>query len=360
MIKVISDKNSDIESKLDLEKKLRTNNFDGIRLVLSSMVVLFHIGLLSNDPHLQILVRYVSSTFAVQAFFVVSGFLVFMSCENSSSLANYFTKRLFRIFPAYFSVVILSALLLVFMSDLDPSQYFFSSDWWSYLVSNLLLSNFSHPTLPGVFGSNFETAVNGSLWTIKIEVMFYCIVPILIWLIRKFGYQRVLIAIFTGSVAWHISFYILGTSTDNDFYLRLAKQIPGQLSFFAAGALAYYRTREGRPFPSVWAAAVAAVAYAIANGSWAHLVAPMTVPIIVYWGAISVPRIWSAAETGDFSYGLYLYHFPIVQALIALGIFSASSLTGVVLSVLLAIAASVASWFLIEKRALNIGHRLKW
>ncbi len=340
--------------------RLKINNFDGLRLIFASMVVVFHIGLLSNEASLSWLATYVSSTFAVQAFFVVSGFLVFMSCETSSSLTRYFSKRIFRIFPAYFAVVILAAVLLAPLSTLPAAQYYASADWWSYLGSNLILSNFSHPALPGVFSGNFETAVNGSLWTIKVEVMFYCCVPFMVWLIRKFGYLPVLVLAIIASITWHYSLFTAGQTTSNDLVLRLAKQLPGQLSFFAGGALAYYRTREGKAPPPAWSAAIAVVAYALADGAASHLVAPLAVPVIVYWAAIAVPRLWTANATGDFSYGLYLYHFPIAQALIALGLFAASPFIGLLTTLALSIAAAIVSWFLIEKRVISLGGRLKW
>ena len=340
--------------------RLKINNFDGLRLIFASMVVVFHIGLLSDEASLSWMATYVSSTFAVQCFFVVSGFLVFMSFETSSSLRRYFTKRAFRIFPAYFSVVILSAILLAPMSTLPAAQYFSSADWGLYLGSNLILSNFSHPSLPGVFTQNLETAVNGSLWTIKVEVMFYCCVPVMVWLIRKFGHLPVLLLAIIGSITWHYGFFVAGQTTNNDLFLRLAKQLPGQLSFFAGGALAYYRTRNGKSPPPAWSAVLAAVAYMTADGAVSHFVAPIAVPIIVYWAAIAVPRLWSAEKTGDFSYGLYLYHFPIAQALIALGLFAASPFVGLFATLALATAASIASWFLIEKRALAFGGHLKW
>ena len=140
---------------------LRENNFDALRLIFASMVVVFHVGLLSQAPSLALATQ-VSATFAVQAFFVVSGFLVTMSFENSSSLITYAKKRLRRILPAYVFVVVAAALALCAMSTLAPSDYFRHREFWRYLGFNLVLSNFSAPSLPGVFQSNVETAVNGS------------------------------------------------------------------------------------------------------------------------------------------------------------------------------------------------------
>ncbi len=181
-----------------------------------------------------------------QAFFVVSGFLVTMSFENSSSLGSYASKRLRRIAPAYITVVIVAALGLSVISALPWHAYFTSHELWRYVAFNLILSNFSAPSLPGVFQTNFMSAVNGSLWTIKIEVAFYCLVPFVVWATRRVGAGKVLITIFIVSVLWKRGFNAAATATGLDIYAKLAKQLPGQLCFFSGGAYAYYRTRNGK------------------------------------------------------------------------------------------------------------------
>lgn len=321
------------------------------------MVVVFHVALLSQAVPLGWMTHYVSSTFAVQAFFVVSGFLVTMSFENTRSLVDYVKKRLFRIAPAYILVILVAALALVQISTLSPAQYFSAPEWRSYVISNLMLSNFKQPTLPGVFAQNFEPAVNGSLWTIKLEVMFYCVVPFIVWAIRRVGYKPVLAALFVFSVAWHGSLLWLSELHHSDFAARLAKQLPGQLAFFGGGAFAYYRTRDGLPPPPAWLAVLGVVGYVATSGLSHTIVAPISATLIVYWAAIRVPQLWSAQGTGDFSYGLYLYHFPIAQTLIALGVFVAWPVGGLVAVYLLALTAAIFSWHVVERNALKLAHR---
>lgn len=339
-----------------VQARLRSNNFDGLRLIFAGMVVLFHVGLLSQAPQLSGLSRWISSTFAVQAFFVVSGFLVIMSYENTRSIVDYGKKRLLRIAPAYFAVILVAAFALVTMSDLSAQRYFSDPQWLSYLVSNLMLSNFRQPTLPGVFSDNFEMAVNGSLWTIKLEVMFYCTVPFIVWGTRRFGYRSVLASLVAVSILWHSGFLYGSELTGSDLAARLAKQLPGQLAFFGGGAFAYYRTRDGLPPPSVWMSAVAAIVYAFTPAPAHVVVAPFCVILIVYWASIRVPQLWSARRWGDVSYGLYLYHFPIAQVLIALGVFTVAPFLGLFAVCGLALLAAIVSWHLIEKPALGFAN----
>ena len=63
-------------------------------------------------------------------------------------------------------------------------------------AANLIFLNFVHPTLPGVFEGNQLSEVNGALWTLKIEVMFYAAVPLLAWAFRKLGRLPVIAAVY--------------------------------------------------------------------------------------------------------------------------------------------------------------------
>lgn len=71
-----------------------------------------------------------------------------------------------------------------------------------YVVANLAFLNFVHPTLPGVFEGNKIHEVDGALWTLKIEVMFYATVPIIAYLFRRFGRFSVLVTLYFVSAAY--------------------------------------------------------------------------------------------------------------------------------------------------------------
>lgn len=336
---------------LGILHRLRDNNFDALRLVFASMVVLYHMGILSQAPSLAWSLH-VSASFAVQAFFVVSGFLVTMSFENSSSVKSYAFKRLRRITPAYIGVVIAAAVGLSTISTLPLDEYFTNRELWRYVVFNLVLSNFSAPSLPGVFQSNYMTVVNGSLWTIKIEVAFYGLVPFIVWATRRAGTFKVLATIFIASIIWRLGFGTAAAATGMEIYGKLAKQLPGQLCFFAGGAWAYFRTRDGRSISGLFAAAGIAV-YAVSEGWFYDLAAPLAVTAVVYWAAIAGPRMPAAAKHGDFSYGVYLYHFPLIQTFVALGLYQWSPLAGWVASVTVVVFCAVMSWRFVEHPMLH-------
>lgn len=333
----------------DPMSRLRDNNFDALRLIFASMVVVYHLGFLTQTESLDWARVHVSAAFAVQAFFVVSGFLVTMSFEKSSSWWSYFDKRLRRILPAYVFVVSAAAVSLSAISSLSLRAYFSDPGFRRYLLYNLSLENFKAPSLPGVFPHNFVNTVNGSLWTIKIEVGFYVAVPFIVLAIRRYGYRATLAVLFAASLLWRVSLEHYSWLHNNDMYARLARQLPGQLCFFVGGAWAYYRLREGS-MPRFVPALAGAVVYALSDGTTLLLVAPAAVTAVVSWAALSGPRLPAAGAYGDYSYGIYLYHFPIIQTCIACGLFVAHSPGPSTLGICsLVLLSGVISWFAIER-----------
>ena len=323
------------------------NNFDLLRLVFATMVVFVHIGTLTQQREFAWMMHF-SGAFAVQAFFIVSGYLVTMSCEKTPSLLEFAKKRLLRIAPAYIFVIVGAAICLSMISSLGFYEYFSSNGFWRYIGMNLILANFSAPSLPGVFVGQYESAVNVSLWTIKIEVLFYVATPLIVHAVRWAGYRRTLGAIFLFSAAWLVGFSLLGDYTANDFYHKLAKQLPGQMGFFAAGAWLYYAARDGI-FPPWWLAAAGAAFYAFADGWIFYIGAPVAVAALVGWAALVAPHLGNIGKKGDFSYGIYLVHVPIVQTMIALGYFSGMPYAAMMATFGLVFIAGVLSWNFIEK-----------
>ncbi len=157
------------------------NNFDLLRAIFAIIVFIVHADVLSTNSNLHSLVSLLSSKLAVKSFFVVSGFLIFMSYQNSQNITSYFSKRIRRIYPAYLFVIIASVLLGAIFTMFSANEYW-SITSLKYFLANLTFLNFLQPTLPGLFINNINPAVNGALWTLKIEVMFYIAVPLIVFL----------------------------------------------------------------------------------------------------------------------------------------------------------------------------------
>ena len=327
---------------------LRQNNFDLLRFGFAFTVFLVHAYTLSAEPGLAALAQVFSSEIAVKSFFVVSGFLIFKSFEESSSARSYFGKRLRRIYPAYCSVILGCAVLGVCLST-QPWQAYFGMGFVKYIAANLVFLNFLAPDLPGLFGQNTLTAVNGALWTLKIEVMFYLLVPAMVLAMRRFGYLRVLLALYLLSVTY---FELVGLQAQKagsaGLWLEVQRQLPGQLAYFVAGALGYYYlpfvSRQG------WRlVALALLAFAMqAWLPWA-LLGPLAIATLVVFAACVLPCLGNFGKYGDFSYGIYILHFPLLQTLVSLGWFKGNAVPMLLVAAVLLLILAVVLWKLVEQ-----------
>jgi len=161
--------------------KYINNNFNFLRLMLSLCVMIFHTGVLFDVN----ILKPFPGGLSVSCFFVISGYLIFTSYERSKSLKDYIIKRIKRMVPGLYVLTFLCIILGIFLTNL-PLQGYFSKDLMQFITANLLFLNFIHPNLPGVFTNNSTGAwVNGSLWSLKIEIIFYTSVPIILYFCRK-------------------------------------------------------------------------------------------------------------------------------------------------------------------------------
>ena len=333
--------------KTALSLELRDNNFDFLRFLFASIVFFVHAYVLSGEQELVALNRWFSSGLAVQSFFVVSGFLIFMSFEHSSSLGRYFEKRARRIYPAYAAVILLAVIVGAMLTTVGWDDYF-SVQTVKYLVSNLLFLNFLQPDLPGLFMDNRMQTVNGALWTLKIEVMFYFSVPLLVWLMRRWGRWQVLLLSYVSSMLYVYLLGYWGQHGELDIYRELQRQLPGQLSWFiAGGALFYYIDVFRRWWPGLLA--MAAAVFFFQQQPLFMWLEPAALAIIVIYVACLFPYLGKFGKYGDFSYGIYIVHFPILQALVDAGLFSWSPVVGVIVAAMIVLLMAFLFWHGIEK-----------
>lgn len=328
------------------------NNFDLLRLLFAGIVCVVHAYDLSGLPDLAWTRQYLSSMLAIKGFFVISGYLIFVSFARSRDWRDYVDRRFRRIYPAYAAIVLACALGFVVVSDLGAAAYFTHADFWQYLAANLVFLNFLQHELPGVFADHRLAAVNGALWTLKIEVMFYASVPVLAWLAARFGAIRVLAVGFLLSSAWASGFGWLGQGSEVLWYDELARQLPGQLRYFLAGAaFAWYPgllARHRLP------AALLAVGLILLDDRLTALaiLEPIALGVLVMALARG-PVLPSPARFGDFSYGVYIVHFPVIQLAVHLGLAAAGGPVFLLATMAATLLGGVVSWHLVEKRFLR-------
>ncbi|WP_189612673.1 acyltransferase family protein [Pigmentiphaga litoralis] len=325
---------------------MKTNNFDLLRFALAFMVMLFHIGMLSEAEELRPLTL-ISGAFAVNAFFVISGFLICMSCERASSIFDYAIKRLRRVYPAYLVAIIFTFLIGVLFTKLELHKFFTSSETYRYLAYNLIFLNFKQVSLPGVFSDHVDVGMNGSLWTLKIEIMFYALVPFLLIACRRLGTTRVLLIGYVLSVTYRVGFLYLFDATGDEVYSRFGKQLPGQLCFFLSGAFFYFWAKSNRAVPW-WAALTGIVIYNVPYDYLQISLGPFGLAASVSWFALNAMHFGRFGKYGDMSYGIYVYHFPLVQVAVSLGLFAANPYASTFALCLIVLLLSLLSWKYVE------------
>lgn len=176
------------------------NSFDIIRYFLSFAVLVGHFRVITGIPYYFPM----SSVDAVHGFFILSGFLVFYSYMRNPDIRHYTERRTRRILPPYVFIVTLCWMGGVLVSTLPVGEYLFSAQLWKYIVANYSFLNFIEPALPGCFQGE---AVNGSLWTMKVEILLYITVPIVYYLMKRFRPFPVFIVIFIFSTLYNELFY---------------------------------------------------------------------------------------------------------------------------------------------------------
>ncbi len=328
---------------------LRENNFDLLRLLLSIIVLLVHSYNLSGALVLKPLDDFLSSELAVRAFFVISGFLIFKSFDQSRSMYSYFSRRFRRIYPAYFSIIILFSIVGWFFTDLDFNNYF-SSEWLRYLLSNLAFLNFLHPNLPGLFADNAITAVNGALWTLKIEVLFYLTVPLIVKIMQRFGCWQTMLFIYCLSMLYRYGIEYYGLKLHFSAYQELIRQLPGQLVYFISGAALYYYYGLFKRY-AYYFLTLAVICLLWKNGM--ALIEPAAVAIGVIYFCCLLKPLGNFCKYGDLSYGVYIIHFPVIQLLVQYNFYQSHPILSLLSTLILVLLLAFITWHLIEKQFLR-------
>ncbi len=351
---------------------VRRNKFDLMRLLAAVAVLYTHawalaIGNLDAEP-IRLLLGKTPGDIGVDLFFVTSGFLVTASFMNKPHLGRFLWARFVRIYPALVVAVALTVLLGLALTNLPADQYL--GDWHTrhYLFSNMTLLGGERHGLPGVFAdAPFGTVsgnlgyANGSLWTLPYEVRLYLglallgLVGLSVFRNRLESTMRVAVTLLALAGAIGVAFISFGYDIKHstDAAVRFMSL------FFAGGAFYLWRDRIRLSwlvfFISIalfggllWLdQRIAHSAYALALPYWVLCVAYLP---IAGRAAVALPA--------DYSYGLYIYHWPIMQTLVQ-GVEGVNWPTVFVVGLFLSFIMAYTSWHLVEKRALQL-KKLAW
>ena len=338
----------------------RDNNFNLIRIVAALAVLVTHsfalaTGSVYAEPFRERLGMTMGS-FAVDVFFIASGFLVTSSLLARQNTIEFIWARVLRIYPALWVMLLLTVFGLgVFFTSLPVSDYLTSPKTYFYLAKCATLFTGIANELPGVFTNNpFKIGVNGSLWTMPSEVYMYVIL-VVTWVVlrmaAKLGLKAFQMAIVIFAIVAAVGVLVNNLYFDTEYYfLRLF------FMFFTGAAFYILREYIVLSHRLFWFLLLALVV-AVSNRQAFFFVYMLVVAYILFYLAY-VPSgfVRRYNRLGDYSYGVYIYAFPVQQA-IAASIPGVSVMQMMLLAAVITIFLAVLSWHLLERRCLGLKAR---
>jgi len=314
-------------------------NFDYLRLFFAVTVMTAHAG----DEILQFGQLW-KSEMALIGFFCISGYLITNSFLEDRNIGSYAKKRFARIYPPIAAVVVV---MMGFGLLMDFDQTYMRVVFSMALFQDWLV----------LFLDNQRIFAHGAFWTLVVEAQFYLALPFVIVAWRKWP-RRTLALLVVLHFASHFSRrylasdLLLSAFRDNLFTFA---------HFFIAGVVAAIYCRKITDKHWFWWAIVPAsmAVYGVVqlhgDNYLTHLM-PIAIMAMILAVASLLGRITKrkSAYWGDISYGIYLYHFPVIFILknigVRYGIFVATPINIMVVTT----AVSFASWWLLEKPILNL------
>jgi peptidoglycan/LPS O-acetylase OafA/YrhL len=324
----------------------RENNFNALRLFAAMLVLVGHSYVFLGSPEPLFLGRLPLGPLGVYIFFAISGYLVSQSWDRDPHLTRFFVRRALRIFPALIVVITLSVLVLgPALTTLSTQAYFAHEATWGYFTNTFLYITYY---LPGVFEKlRVPYAINGSIWSLPVEFFMY----ILLAAIGLF-HKRFLFVIAAALFAYACFAWAFVAQDMLVVFRTDARQVFLVGTYFWVGVL-FQRFQIERFFSLTgYALAITALIAASRSDTAFKLACWVCIPYLaISFGLAQNALITRLTRTGDYSYGVYIYAFPIQQALVYL--YPKLKLTPYLLaSTAITLIFAIASWHLIESRAL--------
>lgn len=348
MKKLILDWSKPEKLLIPTKTKNKDNNLDFIRFVAASLVIFSHSFPLTQGSNkfepFNILSHGQTTlgTIAVYIFFIISGYLITQSYLRSKNILLFGAARILRIIPALLVVTILIIFILGPLTSSLPLFKYFSNNETFYYLKVILLYNPPYH-LPGVFTKNiYPEAVNGSIWSLQWEVMCYILVALL-GFFKKLNMRTVLFLF--------ISIFIFRYFRPNG---ELSTNIYLFLSF--AVGMIFYLYREYIPRSRIffYIAACITILSLFISSYFDYVFVFLAGYIIFYLAFTKKPKITRFTQYGDFSYGLYIYAFPIQQTITMVFKNKINPIYEFILAYPLILLFAIVSWHLIEKHCLKL------
>lgn len=335
------------------------NNFNLIRLLAALQVLAVHA--LNHLEFEGALVTALKVVPGVPTFFFISGLLICMSYErmHAQGLRAFFTNRALRIFPALWACVAVSTLAVMATGYLR-TQSFSVAHFLAWVIGQASFAQFYNPGFMREFGVG---VLNGALWTITVELQFYLLTPLLFYLMTR--RSAVFALLFVASLSLNVWFRFYLDWSRLGMKLAYVSFMPWVYMFMLGFAIAHWRHAlralesrlKLRWLVPAYVVSMVVVGHYDTNAS--NAINPLSYLVLALCllklSTLRLPlpsRVTDFVARNDFSYGMYLYHMPVINLLLFVGWFTAH--INVVAAFAFGTTAAVLSWFLVEKPALSL------
>ena len=326
----------------------RDNNFNLLRILAAMGVLISHaypiaLGAGTPEPLSALLGGITLGAVSVTIFFSISGFFITRSFAGRRSFGQFLQARALRLFPAL--VVVLLVTLVVSGIWLTTAA---SGVFWGaasgYFLHNVTLFAMRHD-LPGVFTSNpYGPAINGSLWTLNYEVLCYLGVVLV-------GLAGALTRPWLFALALISFFAVYGMNIAHPLHPRIDSLLMLGLPF--AIGMSFWVWRRVIPLSAPLAVVLLGLAYFSRQTAIIEPVLGLALSYTAFViGYAKIPALAAYNRLGDYSYGAYVYAFPIQQMLASFGI--VMPLPNMAMALPLTLGCAVLSWHLVEAPAMRL------
>jgi peptidoglycan/LPS O-acetylase OafA/YrhL len=325
----------------------RENNLDVLRYIAAILVIISHsfplaYGSKYADP-LSVWTdgRLTFGSFAVGFFFVTGGFLITKSCERNGSFKGFFTARIKRIFPQLFFVTfILTFIIGAALTSASLIEYYTSAKTYKYLLNSVLILQHN---LLGVFENNpYPDVVNGPLWTLPVEFFCYimCFVSVKIGFVKQKIYKWTLPLLAIAAVLLYVMFY------ENSFIISVIRPV---LLFYIGMGIYVYREKINFSYIST---IISVLMFCIALIFKLDGVAMFVFfPVFVFGMSYATKRKFTSfTKYGEFSYGIYLWGWPVQQVICELWGSGITWYENAAISIVIASILGVLNYYIVDKK----------
>jgi len=347
--------------------KFNENNLDLIRLFAATQVAInhlyYHFGLQKEDLNLVVyeIIR-VSQYFpGVPIFFMISGYLISRAYEKNPENKNYFRNRILRLYPAAWMCLLVSLLFLGVTGNLNELNYKSFAIW---LISEIIFIHIYSFTGFTEFGTG---KLNGSLWTLPVEIQFYILIPILYLILKKINFSKrtydISVITFLMILSFYYNLFIVQNNLLNlndGIYKKISIMLlPNYFYMFGLGILFQKNMDKikdiiqdnGAYWLLFYVITCEFLRYTKVNVEFGNNI---DFPMFILLSFTTLSLAYTKAEfsynligKNDISYGVYIYHMPIANLMIELNL--EMNYITYAIGITLTYLSGILSWKLVER-----------